>query len=70
MENGLRRGYQIASAEATNSISQHIFRKCGFSERAQLSYRDYLFAGRPVFAEFAGHGGPILMEKGLATSKP
>lgn len=50
-ENGLRRGYQIASAEATNSISQHIFRKCGFSERAQLSYRDYPFAGRPVFAE-------------------
>jgi len=63
MENGLRRGYRVAYAEATNRTSQHIFRKLGFREHAQLLYRDHLYRGQNVFAGIAQHGGAILMEK-------
>jgi GNAT superfamily N-acetyltransferase len=65
IENGARRGYRVAVAEATNKVSQHIFQKQGFTARAQRSYRDYLFQGRPVFQTIAEHDGPILMEKSL-----
>jgi ribosomal protein S18 acetylase RimI-like enzyme len=65
VEHGAHRGYRVAIAEATNKTSQHIFRKLGFTERAQISYRDHLFEGEHVFASIAEHGGPILMEKVL-----
>lgn len=65
LENGIRKGYRVAYAEATNKTSQRIFRKLGFAERAQLLYLDHLFRGQKVFAEIAEHGGPILMEKVL-----
>jgi len=65
LENGARRGYRVAVAEATNKVSQHIFHKLGFVPRAQRSYRDYLFNGRPVFQTIAEHGGPVLMERSL-----
>ena len=65
VENGVRRGYRVAIAEATNKTSQHIFRKLGFAERAQISYRDHRFEGEYVFASIAEHGGPVLMEKVL-----
>jgi len=68
VENGVRKGYRIAYAEATNKISQGIFRGRGFSERAQILYRDYLFHGEKTFAGIADHGGPILMEKVLIES--
>lgn len=63
IENGARRRYRVAVAEATGRASQHIFRKLGFAERAQISYRDYVFNGRRVFESIAEEGGPILMEK-------
>jgi ribosomal protein S18 acetylase RimI-like enzyme len=66
LENGTRRRYKVAIAEATNRVSQHIFRKLGFSERAQVPYCDHLFDGERVFESIAGEGGPILMEKLLA----
>ena len=65
VENGVRRGYRLAVAEATNKTSQHIFRKRGFAERAQISYRDHVFNGEHVFKCIEEHGGPILMEKML-----
>ncbi|MFZ0394842.1 MAG: GNAT family N-acetyltransferase [Terracidiphilus sp.] len=65
-ENGARRGYRVAIAEATNPTSQHIFRKQGFAERARMSYRDHVFNGRKVFEGIGEYGGPILMEKLLA----
>ena len=66
LEHGTRRGYRIAVTEATNKVSQHIFRKQGFVERVKRSYEAHRFNGRPVFASIAEHGGPILMDKSLA----
>ena len=63
LENGRRRGYSMAVTEATNRVSQHIFRKQGFIERVKRSYGEHLFDGRKVFASIAEHGGPILMDK-------
>lgn len=63
LENGKGRGYRVAVTEATNKVSQHIFRKQGFVERVKLSYQAHRFEGRPVFASIAEHGGPILMDK-------
>jgi ribosomal protein S18 acetylase RimI-like enzyme len=63
VENGARRGYQVAFAEAAGRASQHIFRKLGFAERAYISYQDYVFNGRKVFESIAYEGGPTLMEK-------
>ena len=70
VENGARRGFRVAVAEATNPTSQHIFRKLGFAERNRISYRDHLFNGRHVFESIAEYGGPILMEKMLAGPSP
>lgn len=66
LEYGARKGYQLAVTEATNKISQHIFRKRGFVERVRRSYGDHRFDGQAVFASIAEHGGPILMDKRLA----
>ena len=66
LANGLRRGYTSAVTEATNKVSQHIFRKHGFVDRVSRSYGDYRFGGKVVFASIADVGGPILMEKRLA----
>ncbi|MBZ5570269.1 MAG: GNAT family N-acetyltransferase [Acidobacteriia bacterium] len=70
LEHGARRGYRIAVTEATNKVSQHIFRKQGFVTRVQRSYQNYRFDGRAVFVSIAEHGGPMLMEKSLAPSNP
>lgn len=66
LEHGRRRGYQRAVTEATNKVSQHIFRKQGFVARVQRSYEAYRFQGQQVFASIAEHGGPILMDRSLA----
>lgn len=65
LEHGLRRGYQVAVTEATNNVSQRIFRKQGFVERAQRSYQTHRFGARAVFASIAEHGGPMLMDRSL-----
>jgi ribosomal protein S18 acetylase RimI-like enzyme len=39
LEHGSVRGYRLAVTEATNRTSQHVFRKLGFTERAQQSNR-------------------------------
>ncbi len=65
LKHGARRGYQTAFTEATNKVSQHIFRKQGFVTRDQRSYLTYRFNGRQVFASIAEHGGPMLMQKSL-----
>jgi ribosomal protein S18 acetylase RimI-like enzyme len=65
LENGRRRGYRLAVTEATNKISQHIFRKQGFVEREWRSYRDYRYEGQATFMSIADQGGPVLMDKVL-----
>ena len=66
LEHGMRRGYRVAVTEATNKVSQHIFRKQGFVTRVQRSYEAHRFKGRQVFASIAEHGRPMLMDKSLA----
>lgn len=63
LQNGSQRGYRLAVTEATNNVSQHVFRKLGFTDRVQRTYRDYTFQGRIPFATIEGHLGPILMDK-------
>jgi len=63
MENGAPHGYRLAVTEATNSVSQHIFRKLGFVERVRRSYLDHHFEGTAPFAGIEGHAGPILMDR-------
>lgn len=65
LANGVASGYQVAITEATNRVSQHIFRKLGFVERAERSYREYRRDGVPVFASIAEHGGPMSMDRQL-----
>jgi len=67
LDHGARQGFRLAVTEATNKVSQHVFRKAGFAERVRRSYLDHRFAGRAVFASIAEQGGPILMDKGLAS---
>jgi ribosomal protein S18 acetylase RimI-like enzyme len=69
LAHGTRRGYRVAVTEATNKVSQHIFRKQGFVARVQRSYGAHRFDGRQVFATIAEHGGPILMDKLLASAR-
>ena len=57
----------MAVTEATNKVSQHIFRKLGFVERVRRSYQTHRFDGRAVFASIAEHGGPILMDRSLTS---
>jgi len=69
IENGARRGYRVAFAEASNRTSQHIFGKLGFTARVQRSYAEHLFNGERVFQSIAAHGGPILMDKSLVPER-
>jgi GNAT superfamily N-acetyltransferase len=63
IENCKKRGYKMAVTEATNNVSQHIFRKLGFVERVSRSYENHRFEGQAHFAGIEGHAGPILMDK-------
>lgn len=63
LEHAARKGYQRAFTEATNKVSQHIFRKLGFTERVRRSYGGHRLSGRAAFASIAEQGGPILMDK-------
>lgn len=65
LENGARKGYRIAVTEATANVSQHVFRRLGFTERVHRSYEEYRFGGRAVFASIAKQGGAILMDRHL-----
>lgn len=67
LEYGASKGYQLAVTEATNKVSQHIFRKLGFTERVRQSYFSYRFAGCAVFESIAEQGGPILMDRSLVS---
>ena len=63
LANGAAKGYTTAVTEATNPVSQHIFRTLGFEKRTERSYNDYRLDGTPVFASIAEHGGPMTMDR-------
>ncbi len=66
LRNGAAKGYTSAVTEATNPISQHIFRELGFEIQAERSYGEYRFGGSAVFASIAEHGGPMTMDRRIA----
>ena len=66
LANGADRGYTTAVTEATNPVSQHIFRQLEFQTRAARSYRDYRLGGSPIFASISEHGGPMSMDRTIA----
>lgn len=65
LKNGSERGYRWAVTEATGLVSQRVFQKLGFAERARVSYRDFTYGGEPVFASIKEHTGVSLMDRGL-----
>ena len=65
MENAAMRGYQFVVTEANGPVSQHIFSKLGFRERCTLSYKDFRFDDRFVFASIESTKGIMLMEANL-----
>ena len=65
LDNGFRKGYRKALTEATGRVSQHVFRKQGFVDRCSVSYRDFRYEGKAVFASIEGHEKAILMDKSL-----
>jgi len=67
LDHGVKRGYRMAVTEATNKVSQHIFRKLGFVKRVERSYQTHRFNGRAMFASIAEHGGPMLMDRSLTS---
>lgn len=56
-------GFSTAIVEATGKISQHIFRKYGFEDRASLDYQIYEYKGIKVFEGIKEHKSCVLMEK-------
>jgi ribosomal protein S18 acetylase RimI-like enzyme len=65
LSNGRRKGYTHAVTEATGVVSQHVFRKLGFTDRLRVAYQDYRYEERPVFASIRGHEATILMDRSL-----
>jgi len=63
LKHGAVKSYGIAVTEATNKVSQHVFRKLGFEERVRRSYERHRFEGRAYFASIAEQGGPMLMDR-------
>ncbi len=68
LDTGLRAGYRAAVTEATGVISQRVFRKLGFTERFQISYRDFRYERREVFSSIQQHEAAILMDRLLAAN--
>lgn len=65
LEHGARQGFGTALTEAANPISQHVFVKAGFAPRQQVSYEEFTYRGKRVFASIADSGGTTLMDKDL-----
>lgn len=63
LANGRQKGYTHAVTEATGVVSQHVFRKLGFTDRLRTAYQDYEYGGRRVFASIRDHEATILMER-------
>jgi hypothetical protein len=55
----------MALTEATGRISQRVFRKQGFVDRFSISYRDFTYEHKVVFASIQGHENASLMDKSL-----
>lgn len=65
VDNGCKKGYRTAVTEATGRVSQHIFRKNSFVERFSVSYREFVYENKLVFASIEQHEKAILMDRSL-----
>ena len=65
LRNAAGKGYRMALTEATGKVSQHIFRKNGFSDRFSVAYQDFVYQGKAVFASIREHERVILMDRAL-----
>ena len=68
LSNASQKGYTHAVTEATGVVSQRVFRKLGFTDRANVTYADYRYEGRPVFASIRDHTATILMDRTMIYS--
>lgn len=66
LDNGSRRGYRTALTEATGRVSQHIFRKNGFTDQFSVAYSNFTYQNRLVFASICEHEEAILMDRSLS----
>lgn len=58
-----RRGYTIVVAEMSGGVSQHIFRRLGFTEHFTTLYKDFHFNEDAVLSSIVGVEGTILMDR-------
>ncbi len=65
LDNGKKRGYDVAVTEATGKISQHVFLKQGFRECFRVAYQEFRYDREAVFESIADQGAAILMERDL-----
>jgi len=59
------RGYKKAVVEASGIISQHIFRKAGFTTSVEIPYATFEHEGKRPFENTGGHPSMMLMDKPL-----
>ena len=69
LEHGIKQGYKVAVTEAANQISQHVFRKTGFTSRCEISYGQFTYNGDSIFEAISDEGGTLLMDKCLNPKK-
>jgi GNAT superfamily N-acetyltransferase len=62
LENARARGYRAAFSMTTNRASARIVEGLGFKAIDSVSYQDYRYEGRAVFASITGHPGIVLWE--------
>ena len=65
LELGVAKKYRIALVEASGLASQHVFRKSGFTERVEVSYKSYVYQGRHPFASVNDIPSIILLDRPL-----
>ena len=59
------KGYQTAVVEATGPISQRVFRKAGFVERVEITYKNFAWQGNYPFTGIEDHPSVVLLDKTL-----
>ena len=65
LELGVAKNYRSAVVEASSLASQHIFRKRGFTERAEIPYRSYVYRGEHPFDSVEAVPSIILFDQSI-----
>jgi len=70
LEHARARGYRRAVVAASGLISQHIFRKAGFTTRVEIPYATFEYEGKRPFENTGDHPSKMLMDKELRSYRP